>query len=56
MYGQPLHRLDSSETLYVYLTTLSVTEIVTLNDWMAVGSEVESTWKEVIVVGRQVLS
>jgi hypothetical protein len=31
--------------LYVYLTTLSVTGTVTSNEWMAVGSELESTCK-----------
>jgi len=41
----PSESVYSSETLYVYLTTLSVTDTVTSNEWMAVGREVESAWK-----------
>ena len=52
MYGHLLNRLDSSETLYVYLTMLTVSDTVTSKEWMAVGREVESTWKWLWLVGR----
>jgi len=53
MCGHPLNRLDSSsETLYIYLTTLSVTDTVTSNEWMAVNSELESTCKWLWLAAR----
>ena len=55
MCGHPLNRLDSSsETLCIYLTTLSVTDTdtVTSNEWMAVGSELESTCKWLWLAAR----
>ena len=50
MYGRLLNRLDNSETFC--LTTLSATDTVTSNEWMAVGKEVESTWKWLWLVAR----
>jgi hypothetical protein len=44
--------VDGSETLYVYLTTLSVTDTVTSNEWMAVDREVESAWKWLWLAAR----